>query len=145
MPAMNISLQRRIGKLPKSPDYLENMTPTIFGDSHRGYGSRVPTPTAKGFFGLGGIGKAHKGPVSNEMGDGKNTAWYGNDGVRSLPPSGIYGIGSAPGEETVMMTSSMDNRPAHWETPGLFGAKSFVTQNWMPIALVAGVMVYLRK
>ena len=142
MPAMNISLQRRIGKLPKSPDYLDNIKPTIFENSHAGYGSRVPTPTQKGFF---GIGKAHKQSHGNEMGDGMSSAWYGNDGVRSLPGPGIFGIGSAPGEETVMMTSSMDNRPAHWETAGLFGARSFVTQNWMPIALVAGVMVYLRK
>jgi len=145
MPAMNISLQRRIGKLPKSPDYLDNIKPTIFENSHAGYGSRVPTPTSKGFFGIGGIGKAHKVPVSNADGDGKNTAWYGNDGVRSLPGPGIFGIGSAPGEETVMMTSSMDNRPAHWGTPGLFGAKSFVTQNWVPLAVVAGVMYHLRK
>ena len=90
-----------------------------------------------------------KGHHGNEMGDGMSSAWYGNDGVRSLPGPGIFGIGSAPGEETVMMTSSMDNKPAHWGTPGLFGglgdAQSFVTQNWMPIALVAGVMVYLRK
>jgi len=145
MPAMNISLQRRIGKLPKSPDYLDNIKPTIFENSHAGYGSRVPTPTSKGFFGLG---SAHKGSMKghhgNEMGDGMNTAWYGNDGVRSLPGPGIFGIGSAPGEET-MMTSSMDNKPAHWGTPGLFGVQSFVTQNWIPLAVVAGVMYHLRK
>jgi hypothetical protein len=145
MPAMNISLQRRIGKLPKSPDYLDNIKPTIFENNHRGFGTRTPTPTYKGFF---GIGKAHKGSSSNEMGDGLNTAWYGNDGGRSLPAPGIYGIGSAPGEETIM-TSSMDNRPAHWGTPGLFGgtgeAKSFVTQNWVPLAVVGGMLYYLRK
>ena len=142
MPAMNISLQRRIGKLPKSPDYLDNIRPSIFENSHAGYGSRVPTPTQKGFF---GIGKAHKTQhLGNEHGDGKMTAIYGNDGTRSLPAPGIYGIGSAPGEET-MMTSAMDNKPAHWNTPGLFGAKAFVSQNIIPIALVGGMLYYLRK
>lgn len=139
---MNISLQRRIGKLPKSPDYLDNIRPSIFENSHAGYGSRVPTPTQKGFF---GIGKAHKTQhLGNEHGDGKMTAIYGNDGTRSLPAPGIYGIGSAPGEET-MMTSSMDNKPAHWNTPGLFGATAFVSQNIIPIALVGGMLYYLRK
>lgn len=142
MPAMNISLQRRIGKLPRSPDYLENIPPSIFEYNHRGFGTRRPTPTSKGFF---GIGKAHKQSHGNEMGDGMSSAWYGNDGVRSLPGPGIFGIGSAPGEETMMMTSSMDNKPAHWGTPGLFGVQSFVTQNWIPLAVVAGVMYHLRK
>ena len=134
MPAMNISLQRRIGRLPKSPDYLDNIAPTIFENNHRGFGLRTPTPTYKGFF---GIGKAHKNQhLGNEHGDGKMTAIYGNDGTRSLPAPGIYGIGSAPGEETVM-PPRMDYKPAHWNTPGLFGVQDTLTQNWKPI--VGGV------
>ena len=141
MPAMNISLQRRIGKLPKSPDYLDNIRPTIFENSHAGYGSRVPTPTQKGFF---GIGKAHKTQhLGNEHGDGKMTAIYGNDGTRSLPAPGIYGIGSAPGEETIM-PSPMDYKPAHWNTPGLFGTVSQHSNILIPIALL-GVVLYKLK
>ena len=141
MPAMNISLQRRIGKLPKSPDYLDNIKPTIFENSHAGYGSRVPTPTQKGFF---GIGKAHKTQhLGNEHGDGKMTAIYGNDGTRSLPAPGIYGIGSAPGKETVM--SPMDFKPKYFDTPGMFGFKETVQNNLLPIAVVGLVGAFMYR
>lgn len=124
VPAMNISLQRRIGRLPKSPDYLSNVPPRIFENNHGGFIGRTPTPIYAGFFG-------HKaGHASNTMGDGKTTAWYGNDGVRSLPAAGIYGIGSA-GDETVLHA---DYKPTHWNTPGLFGVKDTLTQNWKLLA-----------
>ncbi len=140
MPAMNISLQRRIGRLPKSPDYLDNISPTIFENNHRGFGLRTPTPTYKGFF---GIGKHNKHSLGNEMGDGHMTAIYGNDGTRSLPAPGIYGIGSAPGEETVMPPPT-EYKPAHWNTPGLFGIQDTITQNWKPLAAVL-VVGYVAK
>ena len=141
MPAMNISLQRRIGRLPRSPDYLDNIPPSIFEYNHRGFGLRTPTPTYKGFF---GIGKAHKGPVSNSFGDGKMTAIYGNDGIRSLPAPGIYGIGSAPGEETVM-PASVEQKPTNWNIPGLFGIQDTITQNWKPLALVLAIGYVARQ
>ncbi len=143
MPAMNISLQRRIGRLPRSPDYLDNIPPSIFEYNHRGFGMRTPTPTYKGFF---GIGKHNKGPVSNAFGDGKMTAIYGNDGTRSLPAPGIYGIGSAPGEETVMPAST-EHKPTNWNTPGLFGIQDTITQNWKPLAavLVIGYVARQKK
>jgi hypothetical protein len=144
MPAMNISLQRRIGKLPRSPDYLENIPPSIFEYNHRGFGTRRPTPTSKGFFGLGsGHKKSMKGHHGNEMGDGMNTAWYGNDGGRSLPAPGIYGIGSAPGRETVM--NPMDFKPKYFDTPGMFGFKETVQDNLLPIAVVGLVGVFMYR
>ena len=132
---MNISLQRRIGRLPKSPDYLSNVKPSIFEYNHRGFGTRVPTPTYKGFF---GIGKHQKGHGDNSGGDGMMSAIYGNDGTRSLPPPGVYGIGSAPGKETVV-SAAMDYKPTHWNSPGLFGIQDTLTQNWKPI--VGGVVL----
>jgi hypothetical protein len=71
------------------------------------------------------------------------TAIYGNDGTRSLPAPGIYGIGSAPGEETIM-PSPMDYKPAHWNTPGLFGTVSQHSNILIPIALL-GVVLYKLK
>ncbi len=145
MPAMNISLQRRIGRLPKSPDYLDNIKPTIFENNHRGFGSRIPTPTMKGFFGIGKHQKGHDAEMA--AGDtSKAVAWYGNDGTRSLPVAGVYGIGAAPGHETVM-PARMDYKPSHWNTPGLFGIQDTLTQNWKPIAVVvvAGLLARRHK
>ena len=88
MPAMNISLQRRIGKLPKSPDYLDNVPPSIFEYNHRGFGTRKPTPTSKGFFGIGDKHAKNDHAGAMAAGDGMGTAWYGNDGTRSLPVAG---------------------------------------------------------
>lgn len=142
MPAMNISLQRRIGRLPKSPDYLDNIRPTIFENNHRGFGLRVPTPTYKGFFGIGKHQKGHDAEMA--LGDtSKSIAWYGNDGTRSLPVAGVYGIGAAPGHETVM-PARMDYKPSHWNTPGLFGIQDTLTQNWKPIAVVVGAGLLAR-
>ena len=146
MPAMNISLQRRIGRLPKSPDYLDNVPPSIFEYNHRGFGLRKPTPTQKGFFGIGSKHALNDHAGAMAGGDGTMSAWYGNDGTRSLPPSGIYGIGSAPGEETVMPPPT-EYKPAHWNTPGLFGIQDTLTQNWKPIAVVvvAGLLARRHK
>ena len=147
MPAMNISLQRRIGKLPKSPDYLDNVPPSIFEYNHRGFGTRMPTPTQKGFFGIGSVNKASLKGHGNEMGDGKMHV-YGNDGIRSLPGPGIFGIGSAPGEETVL-PPNMDYKPAHWETPGLFGmgeiSDALVKHQTVAALLGLGMVMYMLK
>ena len=147
MPAMNISLQRRIGKLPKSPDYLDNVPPSIFEYNHRGFGTRMPTPTQKGFFGIGGANKASLKGHGNEFGDNKIHV-YGNDGIRSLPGPGIFGIGSAPGEEMVM-PPNMDYKPAHWETPGLFGmgeiSDALVKHQSVVALLGLGMVMYMLK
>lgn len=144
MPAMNISLQRRIGRLPKSPDYLDNIKPTIFENNHRGFGARVPTPIMKGFFGIGKHEKGHdESMAAGSMDQSESLAWYGNDGNRSLPANGIYGIGAAPGHETVM-PARMDYKPSHWNTPGLFGVQNTLTQNWKPIAVFVGAGLLAR-
>ncbi len=80
MPMMNVAMQRRIGKLPKTPEYGTPAGSGYYGYGHRGFGNRRPTPTSPGFFGLG----------STEFGDGK-VHLYGNDGNSALPASGIYG------------------------------------------------------
>jgi len=147
MPAMNISLQRRIGKLPKSPDYLDNVPPSIFEYNHRGFGTRKPTPTQKGFFGIGA--KHAKKDHSGSMADGDGMMHiYGNDGVRSLPASGIYGIGAAPGEETIM-PPVMDYKPTHYNTPGLFGlgdvTDALVKHQTVAALLGLGMVMYMLK
>ena len=144
MPAMNISLQRRIGKLPKSPDYLDNIRPTIFENNHRRFGTIVPTPMYKGFFGYRGLGKHNKGhDASMADGDGLSSGWYGNDGTRSLPVAGVYGIGAAPGEETIMPPPT-EYQPTHWNTPGLFGVQDFATQNWKWLAVATAAVAYYK-
>jgi hypothetical protein len=72
------------------------------------------------------------------------TAIYGNDGIRSLPAPGIYGIGSAPGEETVM-PASVEQKPTNWNIPGLFGIQDTITQNWKPLALVLAIGYVARQ
>lgn len=134
MPAMNISLQRRIGKLPKTVEAPYGQS-TIFGNSHRGFGTRMPTPTGKGFFGLG----SHSSDTS--MGDGK-VHIYGNDGTRNLPVAGVYGIGNASDNQSIMM-----NKPTHWNTPGLFGTveDSLVKHQTLAALLGLGMVMYMLK
>lgn len=147
MASMNLSQSRRIGKLPKSPDYLDNVPPSIFEYNHRGFGTRKPTPTAKGFFGIGGANKASLKGHGNEMGDGKMHV-YGNDGIRALPGPGIFGIGSAPGEETVL-PPTMDYKPSHYDTPGLFGlgnvSDALVKHQTVAALLGLGMVMYMLK
>ena len=75
MPMMNVGMQRRIGKLPKTPEYGTPAGSGYYGYGHRGFGNRRPTPTSPGFFGLG----------STLYGDGK-VHIYGNDGNSAYPP-----------------------------------------------------------
>ena len=135
MPAMNISLQRRIGKLPRTPETSYGQS-TIFGNTHRGFGLRMPTPTGKGFFGLGG---SHNSDTSG--GDGGVDAWYGgSESLKNMPVPGVYGIGNAP-------SSIMKTRPTHWNTPGLFGTveDSLVKHQTLAALLGLGMVMYMLK
>lgn len=86
MATMNLSTQKRLGVLPKTEETL-TYEGHIYGNTHRPFVGRKPTPTAPGFFGVHGFGAA--------SGDGK-LHYYGNGpGQADLPMNGFYGIGSA--------------------------------------------------
>ena len=71
---MNIGMQRRIGKLPKTGEYESGGRNGYFGYSHRGWQGKKPTARYEGFFGIG-------------------TGWYGNDSMaqNDMPVNGFYG------------------------------------------------------
>lgn len=71
---MNIGMQRRIGKLPKTGEYNSGTRGGYFGYGHRGWGGNKPTTRYEGFFGIG-------------------TGWYGNDSMaqNDMPVNGFYG------------------------------------------------------
>ena len=60
MPSMNIGLQRRVGALPKTPEFEHPSRSGYYGYSHAGFKGRKPTPRYEGFFGIG-------------------SGWYGDD------------------------------------------------------------------
>ena len=143
MPSMNTGMQRRIGVLPKTEDLLD-YEGHIFGNTHRGFGMRNPTPTQEGFW---GIGSAH---VPTSMGDGLQSAIYGNseEGMSMLPPAGIYGLGqAAPPMSPEMM--AMSNKPRHWDTKGLFGvgeiSEAMVKHQSLLAVLGLGMVMYMLK
>ena len=75
MPSMNIGMQRRIGKLPKTGEYNSGTQSGYFGYGHRGFsGGKRPTTQYEGFFGIG-------------------SGWYGNDTMAQgdMPVNGFYG------------------------------------------------------
>jgi len=74
MPNMNIGLQRRIGKLPRTPEIESTSRSGYFGYSHAGYKGQRPTPRYEGFFGIG-------------------SGYYGNapEAQKDLPVQGFYG------------------------------------------------------
>jgi len=74
MPSMNIGMQRRIGKLPKTGEYNSGTRGGYFGYGHRGWAGKKPTTQYEGFFGIG-------------------TGWYGNDSMAQsdMPVNGFYG------------------------------------------------------
>jgi len=74
MPSMNIAMQRRIGKLPKTGENTTAVRNGYFGYSHRGWSGKKPTAQYEGFFGIG-------------------TGWYGNDAMaqNDMPVNGFYG------------------------------------------------------
>lgn len=86
MSSMNLATQKRLGVLPKTEDTLTYEGHT-YGNTHRGFGMRRPTPTSKGFFGVHGLGAA--------SGDGKLHYFGDGPGQAGLPMNGFYGIGSA--------------------------------------------------
>ena len=67
-------MQRRTGKLPKTPEVESVSRAGYFGYSHRSWGGSKPTPRYEGFFGIG-------------------SGWYGNDDFAqdNLPVNGFYG------------------------------------------------------
>lgn len=79
---MNIGMQRRIGKLPKTGEYESPANQGYFGYSHRGWAGKKPTTQYEGFFGIG-------------------TGWYGNDAMAQgdLPVNGFYGATDNSDEE----------------------------------------------
>ena len=74
MPNMNIGLQRRIGKLPRTPEIESTSRSGYFGYSHAGFKGQRPTPRYEGFFGIG-------------------SGYYGNapEAQKDLPVQGFYG------------------------------------------------------
>lgn len=74
MPSMNIGMQRRVGKLPKTAEFESPAQAGYFGYTHRGWSGSKPTARYEGFFGIG-------------------SGWYGNDGLAQgdLPVNGFYG------------------------------------------------------
>ena len=94
MSAMNLATQKRLGRLPKTEDTLSYKGHT-YGNTHRGFGMRNPTPTSKGFFGVHGFGSAG--------GDGKLHYFGNGPGQADLPADGFYGLGN-----TAMMSQAAD-------------------------------------
>ena len=144
---MNVGMQRRIGKLPKTPEYGTPPGSGYYGYGHRGFGNRRPTPPSPGFFGLG----------STLFGDGK-VHIYGNDGNSMLPANGIYGttIGYAGVD--------LDSQVAAISVPGdgsaayppldqptestLFGndlSESFVTKQTLILAGTGLAILYILR
>jgi hypothetical protein len=82
MPSMNIGMQRRIGKLPKTGEFESPANEGYFGYSHRGWAGKKPTTQYEGFFGIG-------------------SGWYGNDTMAQsdLPVNGFYGATDNEDEE----------------------------------------------
>ena len=146
MPSMNTGMQRRIGLLPKTEDLLDYQG-HIFGNTHRGFGGRKPTPTQEGFFGIGSIGMAN--------GDGMSNAWYGNDSLAQdpLPVAGTYGIGSADAAamspDMMAASSYMKNKPANYDAPGLFGlgevSDALVKHQSLVAVLGLGMVMYMMR
>jgi len=123
MPAMNLATQRRLGKFNKTPDML-TYPGHIYGNTHRPFVGRRPTPTQEGFFGLG----------STANGDGK-LHYYGNGpGQSDLPMHGFYGIGSADLEyqaANMLIDGASTHQPTHMDNPGMYGVQDYFTRQNM--------------
>lgn len=141
MPAMNVGIQRRLGKLPKTPDMLTYSGHT-YGNTHRGYMGRRPTPTSEGFFGLG-----------SAAGDGKLHYFGDGPGQADLPMHGFYGFGSAELEyqaANMLIDGGVSHNPTHNDTPGMYGnvlTDSYVANvpNWMIGAGAIGLIYYYKR
>lgn len=145
MTAMSTGTQRRLGKLPKTEDTLTYGGHT-YGNTHRGFTGRRPTPTSPGFFGLG-----------SAAGDGKLHYFGDGPGQADLPMHGFYGFGSAELEyqaANMLIDGAVSHNPTHDATPGMYGMsdniKNMLTDttigpipNWMLLA-AGGAFLYLR-
>ena len=143
---MPTSMRKRNGTLKMSPEVL-TAKPTIYGNTHRGFGMRRPTPTSEGFFGIG----------SASAGDGKLHYFGDGPGQSGLPMHGFYGFGSAELEyqaANMLIDGAVSHNPTHDAVPGMYGVgdniKSLLTDttvgpipNWMLLSVAAGYF-YLR-
>lgn len=128
MSAMNLATQKRLGRLPKTEDTLSYKGHT-YGNTHRGFGMRTPTPTSKGFFGVHGFGSA--------AGDGKLHYFGNGPGQADLPADGFYGLGN-----TAMMSQAADmliadpteNKPTN--PAGIYGASDLLRTDSPLLGLV---------
>lgn len=138
---MNTGIQRRIGKLPKTPDML-TYGGHIYGNTHRPFIGRRPTPTSDGFFGFGSM-----------HGDGKLHYFGDGPGQADLPMHGFYGLGNAELEyqaANMLIDGGVEHNPTHNDTPGMYGMTDILTNttigpipNW--VWLVGGaIFVYTR-
>ena len=125
-------MQRRIGKLPKTPEFAGNEDTGYFAYTHRGYSGRVPTPQWEGFFGLSGL-----------HGDGQ-VHIFGNDGQAGLPQGmGFYGtqLGDAgmDSQAAQVMVPGEENLPTFNDSPGVFGMTDYITPTNIGIVIVLGL------
>ena len=138
---MPTSMRKRNGTLKMSPEVL-TAAPHIYGNNHRPFTGRRPTPTYEGFFGLG----------SASAGDGKLHYFGDGPGQADLPMHGFYGIGSAELEyqaANMLIDGGSTHNPTH-ETPGMYGnvlTDSYVGNipNWAVGATVVAVALYMKK
>ena len=141
---MNVGMQRRIGKLPKTPELAQPGGSGYYGGSHAGFRGRRPTPTSHGLFGPGSI-----------YGDGQ-LHYYGNsEGQSGLPASGIYGtnIGYAGIDldaQVAAIAIPGSGSPAYEAASEghLFGdeiTESFATKQTMILAGAALGLIYLLR
>ena len=141
MPAMNVAMQRRIGVLPKTPEYVPGgRTAGYYGYGHQGFKVR-PTPQFTGFFGLG-----------SHNGDGKLHYFGNGEGQSGLPSNGFYG---ATGDDLDRMygisAQNMDSRSSDLmeitNGPEAVGSmtESFITAQTALGILGALVIVYMMK
>lgn len=138
---MPTSMRKRNGTLKVSPEVL-TAKPQIYGNTHRGFTGRRPTPTSPGFFGLG----------STSAGDGKLHYFGDGPGQADLPMHGFYGIGSAELEyqaANMLIDGGSTHTPTH-ETPGMYGnvlTYSYIgsVPNWVAGAVVVAAVWYMNN
>ena len=132
MSSMNLATQKRLGVLPKTEDTLSYGGHT-YGNTHRGFTGRKPSPLSPGFFGVHGLGAA--------SGDGKLHYFGNGPGQADLPMNGFYGIGSADLEYQAA-NMLIDGGSTHVPTnpPGMYGVTDYVTGKNVAIAAVVALL-----
>ena len=128
MSSMNLATQKRLGVLPKTEDTL-SYGGHIYGNTHRGFKGRKPSPLSHGFHGLG-----------SAAGDGKLHYFGNGPGQADLPANGFYGIGNA---DLQYQAGNMliDGGSTHVPTnpPGIYGAMDYATP--LNAVIVAAVLI----